>query len=216
MSVAVAAQQRPPVYGQCASSNTSPDERVAACTTIIRSGRDSGRNLALSYFYRGLAWDKKGELEIALSDFHEAIRIDGSFAAAYNARGVVLAKRGENERAISDYNEAIRLDPNGPAAYGNRGNAYGRQCDFDRALSDFQRVIERAPNVAAGYGSRGAMFLNKGDIDDLRCPGPGGVAAGACRARRNISEKFRICMRVHHHPGRRGRSRQGRNRRQRR
>ena len=68
------------------------------------------------YHDRGVAWADKGELDKAIKDYTEAIRLDPDFAKAYNNRGHAWQGKGEDNRAKSDFAEASArsLDrPNG-------------------------------------------------------------------------------------------------------
>ncbi len=61
---------------------------------------------------RAIIWRKeKKELDIALGDYNEAIRLDPTSASVYNNRGLAWHDKKEYDKAIADYNEAIRLDP---------------------------------------------------------------------------------------------------------
>ena len=59
----------------------------------------------------GAAYARKGDLERAVADYTEVIRLSPSFAPAYVNRGVCYTRGGKHDEAISDYTEAIRLDP---------------------------------------------------------------------------------------------------------
>jgi tetratricopeptide (TPR) repeat protein len=58
---------------------------------------------------RGAARHAKGDLEGALLDYTEAIRIDPDYSAAFYNRGNVHLAKGDLERAQRDHNEAFRL-----------------------------------------------------------------------------------------------------------
>src|SRR5262245_10529468 len=65
----------------------SGDIAIAACDRAIASGKFTGRELAALYTNRGVEWRAKGNLDRAIADYTEAIRIDPTFAGAYYARG---------------------------------------------------------------------------------------------------------------------------------
>ena len=108
---------------------------------------------------RGDAYRKKGELDKAVADYTDAIRLDPKDAAAHAARGDVYRKKGELNKAIADYTEAIRLDPKNAAAHAARGVAYRMEAESDKAIADYIEVIN--PQDAEAYAMRG----EQGDFD---------------------------------------------------
>ena len=161
----VIAQQRAPVYGQCANPSTPPDARIFACSAIIQSGRDGGRNLAVSYFNRGAAWLKKQGLDRAIADFDRAISVWPDYPIAYGARASAYLGKIDFDRALSDANDAIRLDPNLAPPYGIRAAVYTERCYLDRAMSEVERSIALNSQLAASYNVRGIIYLRRGVTD---------------------------------------------------
>ena len=86
---------------------------------------------------RGRVYAFKRDLDRAMADYDEALRIDPTFALAYNNRGDAFAGKGDIERALADFNAAIKYNPSLAIAYGNRGYLYYRKRDMaprDRRL----------------------------------------------------------------------------------
>jgi tetratricopeptide (TPR) repeat protein len=86
----------------------------------------------------------KGDLDRAVRDFGEAIRIDPKYPDSYSERGQAFFKLGEIERAIADYSAAIVHDPQHGAALRARGMAYLYRGETDLALADLSHAIELA------------------------------------------------------------------------
>src|SRR5215467_5887603 len=80
------------------------DEAIMACSRLITS-ESPALPASISFYNRGNAYEKKGELNAAMADFNEAIRLDVTFAAAYTARGTTYWGQGNPERALADWNE---------------------------------------------------------------------------------------------------------------
>ena len=53
---------------------------------------------AITYFDRGLAKQRKGDLDGAMADYNQAIKLNPKDANAYNNRGNVKSDEGRSER----------------------------------------------------------------------------------------------------------------------
>src|SRR5262249_48403667 len=96
----------------------------------------------------GLLWRRHGELDQALVDLDQAVRLGFSDAGAYNERGLVWYDKQRYDRAIADFNQALKINPNLAAALVNRGMAFRSKGDYDRALADFEQA-SIPPNLPA-------------------------------------------------------------------
>ena len=147
---------------RCDDARSQPDIRIVACTRNIQSGRFTGKNLAVAFSNRALAYRKKMQWDKALADFDEAIRLNPGFVYAFNNRGNVYYFKGQFDRAIADFDEAIRLGPDFAEAFGNRGNVYRKINQFDRAIEDYNEAIYRNPHDARIFADRGLTYEKKG------------------------------------------------------
>lgn len=101
----------------CATAAGS-DATIAACTRRIEAGGLDRAELTRTYSNRGLAWLQKGgqrpgavELDRALADFDQTIRLDPRFPDAYFNRAAAWAAKENVDRAIADLGEALKVDP---------------------------------------------------------------------------------------------------------
>jgi regulator of sirC expression with transglutaminase-like and TPR domain len=116
----------------------------------------------------------KGDLDRAVHDFGEAIRIDPKYPDTYLERGQTFFKLGDTERAIADYSAALAHDPQYGAALRARGMAQLYLGKTDLALADLSKAIElgeRDPQVLApielfyARRSRGSIYEAKQQYD---------------------------------------------------
>jgi tetratricopeptide (TPR) repeat protein len=151
-------------YEDCDADDA--DRNIAGCTRIVEDADEGKTMRGVAYVARGLAWQKKGDLDRALADYTEAIKVNPKDALAYNNRGMLWRERGDSDRAIADFTAAIAIDPlpRSDEAYSRRGNAIVakpdvnvyenralallERSDFDGAIADFDRAINLDPNGA--------------------------------------------------------------------
>ena len=73
----------------CNSNGSNPDIQIDACTRLIQSGRFRKIH-DIAFYNRGIAHGKKGELEEAIKDYSQAIRINLRFTEAFYNRGLTV------------------------------------------------------------------------------------------------------------------------------
>jgi tetratricopeptide (TPR) repeat protein len=163
---ALAASQK--AHDDCNAED--PDRNIAGCTRIIADRGESKRVRGIAHVGRGLAWINKGELDRAIADFTQAIRLNPKDALAYSNRGLTWADKGDFDRAIVDYTTAIRLAPLPRSdlpgiphvnIHHNRGIAWAKKGDLDRALADYDEAIRLDPGFAFAYYTRGVVWYEK-------------------------------------------------------
>jgi len=118
------------------------------------------------YYFRGLSYLYKMELEYAAIDFSKVIQMDSTNADAYNNRGLTYTLLGNMEMAIADLDKAIALDSNFAQAYVNRGTAYMNWNNPFSAKDDFSKAIELDNNNPMAYFQRANINYNDKDYDE--------------------------------------------------
>src|SRR5215831_10001930 len=87
---------------------------IASCTRLIET-RTESTALSIAHNNRGTIYRQMGELDRAIADFNEAIRLDPKYTAAYTNRGRTYELKGDSERARVDFKAALAL----PQKYDN-------------------------------------------------------------------------------------------------
>ena len=164
LSNAAVSAQAPRGWDRCVG-HESPDLAIEGCSEIIVEGQQAPAILALAHNNRGVAYKVKGEYDLALKNYDQAIQLDPNSASHYNNRGIIYRLKHDCDRAIADYDEAIWLKSDYVAAFYNRALAYVDKADYGRALADFEVVIQFNPKNALALYARGWMLLKKGDAE---------------------------------------------------
>src|SRR5262249_45230592 len=84
----------------------------------------------------------KGQLDEAITEYREAIRIKKDDPVAHRNLGGALRDKGRLDEAIAEFREAIRLKKDDAEAHLNLGQALGEQGHFAEALSHLRRGHE--------------------------------------------------------------------------
>ncbi len=151
-------------WDSCArAAELASDRPIRGCTAVIKASERVLAHLVAAYNNRGLAFRSNGELDRAIEDYDQAIRLQPDYYIAINNRGVALMAKGEFDRAIADFDRAIQLKPDYLAAFGARAAAYGHKGLFDRAIADLDVVIKADPKNALFVRERGTMKARLGD-----------------------------------------------------
>ena len=132
---------------------------------------------------RGLSKQALGDLDGALADINEAIRLDPSLPSGLIDRTVVWRAKGDLDRAIADGTEAIRLaKANAPtnimtppgsvliSAYLHRALAYEAKGDYPRAREDFKASLEGVASDAGSKSNQATAKVRLSLLSDAAAP----------------------------------------------
>ena len=131
-----------------------------------------------AFVNRGIAYRRRGDLDLAIRDYTEAIRLNPRAADAFNNRGNAYQNSGDFERALADYDEAIRLNPAYAHAYNNRGVALAGMRRFGschrrlRSGDSPRSVLRKRPPEQSAGAQAGWQFLYRYRLPAASCQLP--------------------------------------------
>lgn len=97
---------------------------------------------------RGVAYSAKGDLDRAIADFDDAIRLNPKDKEAISNRGNAYRTKGDFGRAIADYDQLVQLDGKDARAYFHRARLYWQIASFTKSLTDLDQSIQLNPKDA--------------------------------------------------------------------
>jgi tetratricopeptide (TPR) repeat protein len=113
----------------------------------------------------GNALRTKGDLDGAIAQFREAIRLDPKYVWNRINLGNALRKKGDLDGAIAQFGEAIRLDPKSTWNRIHLGNALLDKGDLGGAIAQYREAIRLDPKLGDAHNSLGWALYGKGDLD---------------------------------------------------
>jgi tetratricopeptide (TPR) repeat protein len=114
--------------------DASDDLTIKGCDAVIGTKRGTAENQAGAYYNRGVAHRNKGQLQEALKDYNESIRLNPTDPDVFYNRGVVEQSLDQIDAAIADYGPAIKLKPAFAMAFNNRGVIHRLKKEYNAAL----------------------------------------------------------------------------------
>ncbi len=123
--------------------------------------------LAGQHSSQGMALYKRGDVEGAIAEFQEAIRLYPYDAMIHSNLGLALQKKGDRDGAIAQYREAIRLKPpvkqNLVMVHNNLAVALYLKGDWQGAANEFHEIIQLKPEDATAHRNLARALLKQGD-----------------------------------------------------
>ncbi|MFA6208632.1 MAG: tetratricopeptide repeat protein [Candidatus Obscuribacterales bacterium] len=124
----------------------------------------------LDYIYRGMAYYQLSQLEKALSDLDNGVRLVPGNAIAQSRLGHVLLAKGDSTAALGHLDEALKINPRLQSALVDRATIKAAQGSYEDSKADLDKALQITRN-ADGLYSRAMTLLSLGDVgaaaDDL-------------------------------------------------
>ncbi len=136
------------------------DQAIALYTEILAKNPDAGLLHA-----RAEAFAAKGDLDHALADAEQAVRLTPDDPSALNLRASVKLGKRQTASALEDYDAALKLDPDDTDNLLGRGAAYMAMKQYARAIVDFDEARRIDPASISPWQARSGADFAAGRYD---------------------------------------------------
>jgi tetratricopeptide (TPR) repeat protein len=175
----------------CTNNGVSPDQKLAACSTVIaQAAWYSPQQVGSAFQNRGNVFsDNKKDYNRPIADYSQAIRLDPRNSINFNNRGNSYRVKGLFDRAISELDRAVGLATNAgdrALALSNRAAAYVDKAtwDFDAYVNEgrYETLAVRDANEAVQLQPNNPFIFNTRALAYVKARQYGWAAADYSRA----------------------------------
>jgi len=123
-------------------------------------------DLAIYYQQKAKAYENNGDLDGAIAQLREAVRVRPAYPEGHAGLGRLLSKQGNVEGALAEYREALRLEPGNEFALNNLADELARQGNVEEALRLTEEAVGLNPQFPLALNNLGNLLLRQGRAEE--------------------------------------------------
>ena len=108
---------------------------------------------------------KRGQTDLAIDLYEQALRLNPHFHIAHNNLGNVLQNLARFEEAMEHYRQALHTDPTYAEAHYNLANALKAQGRLEAALGHYEAALRIRPRYEHAHNNLGTTLLVLGRVE---------------------------------------------------
>jgi type IV pilus assembly protein PilF len=147
----------------CASKEPAPPREPEPPPPPPKATEVSPAKRAQIHTDLGAGYYERGQMEVALDELNEAVKIDPNIAKTYNIYGLVYTMLREDAKAEQNFRRAMSLAPNDPDIRANWGWYLCTHDQMRESLPEFELAIRdplyKTPDVALINAGRCAATI---------------------------------------------------------
>jgi len=105
-----------------------------------------------------------GEIEPAIAEYNEAIRLSPTNTQARYNLAVLLERQGRGDEAAAQYAEAIRFNPADDKSLTNLGNTLLHEGKVDQAILHYRAALKANPDLIEARNNLAAVLAGRGQL----------------------------------------------------
>ena len=123
-------------------------------------------NTALAHLMKGVDLENAGNLDGAIAEHEEAVKLDPRLAQAHANLIALYARTGRTDRAEAEYRATVGINANLPQSHYDYGVLLVSQKRYNEAEDAFRKALESSPNYAEAHSNLGAMLERRGKTEE--------------------------------------------------
>jgi len=127
-------------------------------TSFEPNGMDQRVKEGENFFYKGLEFIDREELDKAIFAFQRALENAPELASAHNNLGILFKQKGKAEQALSHYRKAVDLVPASAEIYNNLGILLREMGRFQEAEKAYLRALRVKEDFGPAYFNLGILY----------------------------------------------------------
>lgn len=119
---------------------------------VLSTAVDLDPDNVMALNLRGLAYERRGQDDLAMADYNLALQKRPTYGVPYNNRGTIHLRRNALQSALDDFNLSIKYTPKFLLGWTNRARVRTLTRDYDGAIADFaeaEKIDPAAPQIAS-------------------------------------------------------------------
>lgn len=113
-----------------------------------------------------LAQQQSGQIDEAITLFHEALKNDPHQADAHHGLGLAFAQKQQYSEALNHLCQAVTLAPNVPGFHNNLGNLYKKTGRLEKAIMHYQEALKLKSPYSEAHNNLGSAYYMQGKIHE--------------------------------------------------
>ncbi|HVP15432.1 MAG TPA: tetratricopeptide repeat protein [Terriglobales bacterium] len=120
--------------------------------------------------FLGVLLGARGEVDEAIAQFREAIRLKPDAVEAYDNLGFYLERQGRFDEAVAQTREAIRLEPGYAGSHYNLGCFFASRGRLEEAIPEFREAARLKPDFLDAHANLALALARAGRLNEAMAP----------------------------------------------
>ncbi|XP_078263288.1 uncharacterized protein ttc6 isoform X2 [Rhinoraja longicauda] len=152
-----------PLYSTVSESENTPDALLSEVRKLTHLINVQGKSTAFNYCRRGALNRKLAQLQLALEDLNEAIKLEPLLLNAYWHRHLIYLLQMKTAEALDDLNFILKHNKNHADAYISKGDIYRDKGDITMAIINYSQGLKCRPDEDI-YFRRAELYEASNDL----------------------------------------------------